>query len=83
MVWLRIMKANTTMLPRICCQYFMACDVNSIAETEVESCSKGVFARLAMHGKGPCFLRCGISAVVSVGYVVSVFAFVNVGKFLE
>jgi hypothetical protein len=36
-----------------------------------------------MHGKGPCFLRCGISAVVSVGYVVSVFAFVNVGKFLE
>ncbi len=49
----------------------------------VKTCSKTLLALSLRHGKSPCFLRCGTSAVVSIGYAVSVFASVNVGKILE
>ena len=58
-------------------------DARSNALMAVETCSKGVFGVLSGHGKSQCFSRCGIFAVVGVGYAVLVFASVNVGKFLE
>ena len=58
-------------------------DARSNALIAVETCSRDVFGVLSGHGKSPCFSRCGIFAVVGVGYAVLVFASVNVGKFLE
>ena len=58
-------------------------DARSNALMAVETCSKGIFGLLSGHGKSPCFLRYGFSAVVGIGYAVSVFASVNVADFLE
>ena len=49
----------------------------------VETCSKGVLAICAGHGKSPCFSRCCISTVFGVDVAVSVFAPVNGADFLE
>ncbi len=58
-------------------------DAYSIGLTAVKPCSKSFFGLLSGHGKSPCFLRCGFSAVVGVGYAVSVFASNNVADFLD
>jgi hypothetical protein len=58
-------------------------DARSIVLISVETCSKAILALSVGHGKSPCFLRCCFSAEVGVDYAASVFASVNIGKFLE
>ena len=81
------MKAKITLLRALeeasMCLKLSLRDTPDIALMAVETCSKGIFGLLSGHGKSPCFLRCCVSAVVGVGYAVSVFAYVNVGKISE
>ena len=81
------MKAKITLLRVLegasMCLKFSLSDARSFALMAVETCSKGIFGLLSVHGKSPCFLRCWFSVVFGVGYVVSVFASVNVEEFLE
>jgi hypothetical protein len=58
-------------------------DALSSALMAVESCSKGIFAVLPVHGKSPCFSQCCFSGVVGVDCALLVFASVDVEEFSE
>ena len=49
----------------------------------VKSCSKTLFAVMLRHGKSPCFLRCGVFALVDVDSASVDFAVVDVKEILE
>lgn len=49
----------------------------------VETCSKGVSDLAGRYGKSTCFLRCGLSMLVDVGYLWSLSSCVNVANVLE
>ena len=48
-----------------------------------KSCSKGIFAGIWRHGKSPCFLRCGVFALVDVDYAGLDFEVVDGKEILE
>ena len=48
-----------------------------------KSCSKGIFAGIWRHGKSPCFLRCGVFALIDVDSASADFADVDVKEILE
>ena len=71
------------MLSRLYYEDSKACDVRSIAEMAVKSCSKAVIPLGIRHGKSPCFSRCRVFALVDVDYPSVDFAVVDVEEILE
>ena len=55
----------------------------SFTKLAVKSCSKGILALCAGHGKSPCFLRYAFLQLFGVDDAVSDYASVNVADFLE
>ena len=70
------------MLSRLYYEDSKACDVRSIAEMAVKSCSKAVIPLGIRHGKSPCFSRCRVLRVIGVDWRVLVFVVVDGGFFL-
>ena len=55
----------------------------SFTKLAVKSCSKGILALCAGHGKSPCFSRCSVFALVDVDYASVDFTVVDVEEILE
>jgi hypothetical protein len=55
----------------------------SIREMVVKSCSKSSFAGCWRHGKSPCFLRCGVFALVDVDSASVDFTVADVREIME
>ena len=71
------------MIHDLLCEHSGCNDDRSIALTAVGSCSKGIFAPIARHGKSPCFSRCSLLLMAGVDGSLLVFDVMHGSKLLE